>query len=149
MNKGYPEEKDLKLIREWDHNDIFNLLEYLYDCWHFQDWGFKQKWSNEIIHQKPVLFVELHTGGWSGNESLITALLQNKFIRAFWYKQWTRGGHYKFEINPYNIGYTTVLEYCKNSNVSRQYVYKIKDRFKWVIISKNKRLLKKWTLIGK
>jgi len=141
-NEGYPEQRDLDLIRAWDCEDVFNLINYLYNCWHFQAWGFKQEWKYDNILNSYKLHLGLHTGGWSGNEELMGALLDNNILRSLWYAEWRRGGHYKFEINPFNVGYKLVAVYCKDNNVSRQYIHKIKDRFDWVIISKNKRMIR-------
>lgn len=142
-NEGYPENKELKLIKEWDYKDVFNLMNYVEDCWWTSSWGYKKYWKIDYIGKRNVLHIELHTGGWSGNESIINSLLENNFVNILWYAEWKRGGHYKFIINPFNIGYQLVSEYCKSEKVSRQYVHKIKDRFDWVIISEHKRLLRK------
>lgn len=141
-NEGYPEAKELQLIKDWDYKDVFNLIEYLYERWHFGAWGFNQSWGRQSLTKKNVLNVHMSTGGWSGNESLIHALKENQFFCLLWHAQWNRGGHYKFCINPYNIGYITVSEHCKEYNVSRQYVHKTKDKFDWIVISQNKRLLR-------
>jgi hypothetical protein len=46
---------------------------------------------------KPVKRVDFWTGGWSGAEDLIAAMLGH-----FWIKQlhtaWKRGGHFEFEV---------------------------------------------------
>lgn len=106
---------------------------------------FKKSWGVERIHKSPVINLELHTGGWSGNEVIISALLQNRMFITMWYKKWERGGHYYFEINPFNCGYMLVSKYAKEKKISRQAIFKRKDKFDWVIISDNKRLLKQKT----
>ena len=45
----------------------------------------------------PADFIEFHTGGWSGAEELIAAMLEHFWIRYF-HTKWSRGGHYTFEI---------------------------------------------------
>ncbi|MGO8847925.1 MAG: hypothetical protein ACLQFI_21900 [Methylocella sp.] len=45
----------------------------------------------------PADFIEFHTGGWSGAEELIAAMLEQFWIRYF-HTKWSRGGHYTFEI---------------------------------------------------
>jgi hypothetical protein len=41
--------------------------------------------------------LEFHTGGWSGAEELIDAMLAHFWIRYF-HTKWERGGHFSFEI---------------------------------------------------
>ena len=89
----YPTGFDLETIRNWnfDKLSIQDFLEYIKYRWHWPDWGYELK-------GKKVLRLELHTGGWSGNESLIDAIANN-FV--FWVMCWeksTRGGHYYFKI---------------------------------------------------
>lgn len=141
-NEGYPEQHELDLISGWDYKDVFNMLDYIGDRWNYGDWGFKREWKYNDLFKRYELHLELHTGGWSGNEDLINAIMENEWFKRLWYAEWRRGGHYKFIINPFNIEFKAVAEYCKDNKVSRQYVYKIKDRFEWIIISHNKRLLR-------
>lgn len=46
---------------------------------------------------EPVRFVLFSTGGWSGNEDLISAAM-NRFDVAHFLRQWNAGGHYQFEV---------------------------------------------------
>jgi len=83
----YPEERELKKIEEWDYHDFNGLMEYAEDLWKYP-----QYWK------KGRKYYRISTGGWSGNESIIAALIQN---RMFWGMCWVsskRGGHYVFEI---------------------------------------------------
>jgi hypothetical protein len=41
--------------------------------------------------------LELHTGGWSGNEEIISVLQNSMFWVMYWQKS-ERGGHYYFEL---------------------------------------------------
>jgi hypothetical protein len=45
----------------------------------------------------PAELIEFHTGGWSGAEGLITAMLEQFWIRYF-HTKWSRGGHFSFVI---------------------------------------------------
>ena len=88
---GYPTEKELKTIEEWDAiHDPKGLLQYIQDRWWYADRQF-------CLTGKRVLKLELHTGGWSGNESIVEALQKNVFW-FFWWQGSRRGGHYTFEI---------------------------------------------------
>jgi hypothetical protein len=109
---GYPEEKELKLIQKWNVHDVMNLIDYIEERWWMPDWGFKKEWGRDYSNDN-TLYLELHTGGWSGNESIIHALLKNTFFNIMFYSQWNRGGHYKFEINMQTIGYKPANELAK------------------------------------
>jgi len=92
---GHPTKKELETIRSWDlaKQPVIDLLEHIRQCWNWADVGFYE------LSGKRVLKLELHTGGWSGNEDVIDAL-QETF--AFWTLYWeksTRGGHYYFRID--------------------------------------------------
>lgn len=64
-----------------------SLIKIIHNTWWMPDYGFR-------FHNKKL---ELHTGGWSGNESIIASIKNSIFWRLFWKKS-TRGGHYYFEI---------------------------------------------------
>ncbi len=86
---GYPEDCELEKIRKWNYQDGFiPLMDYVRLIWH---------WDNYFIRKNKFNF-ELHTGGWSGNESIIGALMDNKMFWLLCWKESKRGGHYKFEI---------------------------------------------------
>lgn len=140
-SEGYPEKEELAKIKNWKPEDFIQLVDYIQERWTYEDY-FIKKWGKEYIHHQSVMLLELHTAGWSGNESIIDALMCNDMFKMFWYTKWERGGHYCFEINPFNVGYKSVKEYCKDTDVTRQYIYKIKDRFDWIVISKNVRLMR-------
>lgn len=87
---GYPLEEELKFIEEYDviKNGPIGLIDHLKEIWH---------WDDYISFDEKTGILELHTGGWSGNEILIQ-VLEKTF---FWYFYWIenkRGGHYKFLI---------------------------------------------------
>jgi len=100
MSEEYPTERQLKTIQEWDclKEPVLELLDYVYDIWWAQEWGFVKKNGRTQVHKKKCIKLELHTGGWSGNEDIIYALQANpSFWMLFWQKS-VRGGHYYFEI---------------------------------------------------
>lgn len=125
--KLYNTDKEMRLIEKWDVNEVFTLLDYIEERWWSTDWGFKKVWSKERLHNKPVIKLELHTGGWSGNEDIINALLKNQMFKMLWYYQWNRGGHFIFEINPFNIGFKSANEIAKEKSITRQAVHKSKE----------------------
>lgn len=88
----YPTEEDLQRIKEW--NAVKNpkgLIDFVCSIWH---WG---KDFYELSEENGKWLLELHTGGWSGNEEIIGALTKNHFWFFYWQKS-ERGGHYYFEI---------------------------------------------------
>ena len=94
---GYPTDEELQEIRQWSKNrivdyDVLGLLDYIRDRWRYADSGYFK------LVGKRVLRLELHTAGWSGNESIIDALQENVFWFMWWQKS-TRGGHYYFRID--------------------------------------------------
>jgi len=86
---GYPAEECLGAIETWAFNErpLEEFLTYIKAMWIYPD-----RW--EQTEEK----LTLSTGGWSGNESLITAMENN---RVFWMMCWEesrRGGHYIFDL---------------------------------------------------
>lgn len=95
---GYPDQKSLLQIETWDYLEepIENLIKLIYENWWMPDWGLHISYDG----------MELHTGGWSGNEDVIE-VLQNidvgygyNFFWTFHFKKMRRGGHYWFELPP-------------------------------------------------
>lgn len=97
-DEGYPTEEWLTFIEEYQPDEylpIYDFLELLKSSWNHSQWGFK-------LHRiyRGIRKLELHTGGWSGNESIIKAIEKNIFLTyiSMKYKMWETGGHYYFEI---------------------------------------------------
>lgn len=92
MNKlDYPDEEDLLTIACWtykDPPDYYHLMQYIKGLWHWDDY-FTQIDDNNY---------ELHTGGWSGNEQIISALQENTLFWTLCWEESRNGGHYKFNI---------------------------------------------------
>jgi hypothetical protein len=138
----YHTEKELKEIQNWDVKDAHNLIERLRDMWEYKSY-FIENWGFDHINkERPVLLLELHTGGWSGNEDIVEALQKHKLFWMMWWWKTERGGHYYFEIDFSQIGFKQVADFCKEKNITRQYVSKAKAKFEWVKISHTKRLIR-------
>ena len=88
---GYPDKRELARIKKWDVvKDPLGLVWYVRDHWDQDDWGF---------HFNPETgALELHTGGGSGNESIIRALQGNLMFWTLCWQKYERGGHYRFEV---------------------------------------------------
>lgn len=80
----------MKKIREWDvvRNGYNDLIQLIQDNWKYEEFGYFTLKGKTL---------ELHTGGWSGNEDIIDALKKTDFWIAYWIKT-ERGGHYYFEL---------------------------------------------------
>jgi hypothetical protein len=96
-DEGYPTDEFLQFIAEykWDVMPIMDFVNVLQDGWYFGDWGFKLSRKYKGIRK-----LQLHTGGWSGNETTINAILSNIYLTHYLmrYVEWNMGGHYSFEI---------------------------------------------------
>ena len=99
-NEGYPTEEWLEYLRTYRPDDSLPTLSFVQNVlangWWMSDWGFK-------LHRKyrGKRKLELHTGGWSGNEEVIAAIKQNIWLTHFKmrYVKWHTGGHYYFEVH--------------------------------------------------
>lgn len=95
---GYPDDASLEAIKAWD-GPARVLFDAIRDIWEYADIGyFQQEEGIDQPHDEPCTIYRLHTGGWSGNESIIGALMANF---AIWHRCWvstTRGGHYVFHV---------------------------------------------------
>ncbi len=97
-DEGYPTDEYIAFIKGYTSKTmpIINfVLDILQDNWQYGEWGFK---LGRVY--KGVRKLELHTGGWSGNEEIIAAITSNIWLTAFKmkYVKWYTGGHYYFEI---------------------------------------------------
>ena len=96
---GYPTEEWLEFIRNYIPDNSLPLLKFVSEIlpygWYMADWGF-------VLHRKykGKIKLELHTGGWSGNEEVISAILSNKWLTHFkmQYVMRKAGGQYYCEI---------------------------------------------------
>ena len=87
---NYPSEEALEFIKNFDclKYGCLALAEFIEQVWWAPEWGYSMK-GNKL---------HLSTGGWSGNEEIISAMKDNF---SFWWTCWEqtrRGGHYIFEI---------------------------------------------------
>lgn len=87
---GYPEDNELKQIAEWSWQDIPSMLAFVLGLWWCPDFGWHLEGDK----------LNLSTGGWSGNESLISAIQQNRMFWTLCWESSRRGGHYEFDLSP-------------------------------------------------
>lgn len=138
---SYPSRSQLKRIKDWPHNDHLGMVEYITSIWYLADWGITVKWGNDEDHGYLVLKMYISTAGWSGNEEILQVLKKTRFWIFHWVES-RRGGHSVLYIRPESDGYKLVSKYCKDNNVSRQSVYQQKEKFDWIVINHNKRLIR-------
>lgn len=99
-NDGYPTDLALTLIEEANplKQNPHDLMAFIKSLWQYVDWGWSEKKKRDYANKKTILY-SISTGGWSGNESIVYALKNNK--NFFWTLYWREskvGGHYKFLI---------------------------------------------------
>jgi len=96
MNKNnYPTNRELNIIRNWDFDkkSILLFLGYIKEMWNYTDFG------SYILTGRKVLKLQLHTGGWSGNEDTLKAMQDNVIFWVMCWEKSLRGGHYYFRID--------------------------------------------------
>jgi len=82
----YPTEKELQRIKEWDWQDFHGLMQFVRELWSFADWGFEQQGNTYYIS----------TAGWSGNQSIISAMRENMLWWSMYWVEERKGGHFVF-----------------------------------------------------
>lgn len=71
---GYPTDRELRRIRTWsiDNEDaIFSLLAHVHSLWKYADAGYWRQRGRTY---------RISPAGWSGNESIIGALQENRIF---------------------------------------------------------------------
>jgi hypothetical protein len=91
---GYPTEQAQEIIKRWGWwHGRAELFEFIKGLWHLASWGWHEEKKDGIIEY------HISTAGWSGNEGLIGAMQNNRWM--LWSMTWVqsrRGGHYIFEV---------------------------------------------------
>ena len=104
---GYPTDATLETIRTWDvstASDAIAAMDYVGRAWHWRDWGWEKEtgWRPDsgptISASRSETRYLIHTGGWSGNESLISALQDNMMLQMLGWWSSRRGGHYEYRF---------------------------------------------------
>lgn len=98
-DEGYPTNEWLEFLKQYEPDESLPIMSFvkmvLKDGWYMSDWGF-------VLGRryKGITKLSLHTGGWSGNEEIISAIKSNINLTHFAmkYVMWRVGGHYYFEI---------------------------------------------------
>ncbi len=83
-------DEDYDEIKNWDFRDIDGLLNQLQNLWEYK--------SYFVMKGKKVIYLELHTGGFSDHEYAIQALKENYLFWSMYWEKSVRGGHHYFKI---------------------------------------------------
>lgn len=78
---GYPTDETLEFIEQAKYGP--DLWQFIRDAWNFR-FG--------AIRDQPDGTIDFVTGGWSGNESIISAMHRNMMVRAIAWESSHRGG---------------------------------------------------------
>ena len=111
---GYPTDDELKRIDEWPEGGVEGeahahwnaLFDFVRSVWWGADWRWHElegppRWLRGLSRRRRFAkhrWLEVSTGGWSGNEELISHL-QRKVI--VWDQTWVNhrcGGYYIFAV---------------------------------------------------
>jgi hypothetical protein len=84
--EGYPTGEQLDQIATWPAEDFKGWMRFVSGLWMYPEWGWKER---DGIYQ-------ISTAGWSGNESLISAMETNFILWSLHWYSHRRGGHYVF-----------------------------------------------------
>jgi len=96
---GYPTEAALELIRGWHWSDCHGWFDFIKSIWWMSGWGWHESSvPHDYNPEKTVHQYNISTGGWSGNEAIISAMQQNRLLWSLQWVQSRRGGHYIFEL---------------------------------------------------
>ena len=95
LDEGYPTEEFLLWIKNFNpfQHDLLSFIQIIMDNWNHGNYGYKLKRK----YKKKNSF-ELHTLGWSGNKSIISALENNDYFFLLYWRKTIVGGHYYFKL---------------------------------------------------
>lgn len=95
---GYPTDAALEIVRLWHWSDTKGWFEFVKSVWYSPSWGWSEGLEpHDYLNNPEVYRYHISTGGWSGNESIISAMNENDMIWSLTWVQSRRGGHYIFE----------------------------------------------------
>lgn len=84
---GYPDDTELAEIEQYT-GEPAGWYELIRPLWRYADVGYFSVDDKSFYH--------LSTGGWSGNESIVGAMKNNRLMWALYWVQSKRGGHHVF-----------------------------------------------------
>jgi len=93
---GYPTDRTLEAIEKWDSSDFRGLMKFVADAWKYPECAYPKENDDEIEYH-------FATGGWSGNESLISSIRSNTIFFMCCWKMSERGGKHVYSKRKIKI----------------------------------------------
>lgn len=76
---GYPEQHELDKITNWHSDNWLDLMQYIKDRWTYAGyWRQRKHRKDDSRYKKAKIVYNVSTAGWSGNESIIRAMMNNR-----------------------------------------------------------------------
>lgn len=100
----YPTDEQLQRIESWPHDDPagwFAFIKASGNYWPEESWGWDEMDGPDPecwYLDKPGRIYRISTGGWSGNESILGAMVKNLTLWGITWVSRRRGGHYEFQV---------------------------------------------------
>lgn len=91
---GYPTEAAIERIAEWEfrtRDQLDELWAFVRSLWYYPNRFVEQSDGDRIW--------QVSTGGWSGNEDVVSAMRSNFLLWSLTWVQSRRGGHHIFDLN--------------------------------------------------
>lgn len=108
----YPEDEVLTKVKNWhgwNDESFHSFMAYLKDI---ADWY--------VFEQKGEAYF-ISTGGWSGNEDVIYAMMDNHMFWGMFWNQSRRGGHYIFAPMGYDFDQAQEKTFINLNEVKETY----------------------------
>lgn len=86
---GYPAEETMLAIKNWDFKNILGWLQYVREAW---DHTHGKIWEENGL-------LKMATGGWSGNEEIVSAMQENLALWGLLWESSHRGGLDVFNVS--------------------------------------------------
>lgn len=99
---GYPTVAALDIVETWHWSDPKGWFEFIKSIWHLASWGWREGEAINEVSGKKAYCYYISTAGWSGNESIISAMQRNTMLWSTTWVQSRRGGHYIFELKEFD-----------------------------------------------
>ncbi len=103
---GYPTEETLEVISKWDDlsdQGYVDWIEYVKKVWMWPEFisvgesdNLMVRELHETLKRGPHV-LKMSTGGWSGNESIISAMQDHLILWSFNLVSYRAGGHYELK----------------------------------------------------
>lgn len=93
---GYPTDETLDRIKSWPVEtfaDMHAAMDFA-----GRAWSYPEAWACELEWQDPERRYVFSTYGWSGNESIVSAIEANQMLQMVGAWSWRRGGHYEYRF---------------------------------------------------